>query len=160
MELSEDPKGDWRDEIKLSNNNTMALQEIFPRSSQFVAQSGWIMSRLLSVSSSCTRYQPVAFSFTKLLNVLQRDGTDWVNLFLDDVRDLKRMEERQEHWRLQCASLRAKFFIPLGRFKMYYNGTNHPGLLMASGISINPRSWCHQCTNINTRSGIILIIYE
>ena len=43
MELSEDPKGDWRDEIKLSDNNTLLIQEICPRSSQFVAQSGWIM---------------------------------------------------------------------------------------------------------------------
>ena len=48
------------------------------------------------------------------------------------------------------------FFIPLVRFKLYHNDT----FLMASGISINPRSWCHQCTNIDTRSGIILMIYE
>ena len=46
-----------------------------------------------------------------------------------------------------------KWSISIDRFQFSYNEKFHN--LFATGIPINPQSWCHQCTNIDTRSGII-----
>ncbi len=40
----------------------------------------------------------------------------------------------------------------IDRIDLTYNEKFHH---LDTGIPINPQSWCHQCTNIDTRSGII-----
>ena len=44
-------------------------------------------------------------------------------------------------------------FKHFDRFTLSYNEKFHH--LLDTGIPVNPQSWCHQCTNIDTRSGII-----
>ena len=41
--------------------------------------------------------------------------------------------------------------VLIHRFKLSYNDKYHH--LSSTGIPINPQSWCHQCTKIDTRSG-------
>ena len=44
-------------------------------------------------------------------------------------------------------------FKHFDRFTLSYNEKFHQ--LLDTGIPINPQSWYHQCTKIDTRSGII-----
>ena len=41
--------------------------------------------------------------------------------------------------------------VSIHRFTLSYNDKYHH--LSSTGIPINPQSWCHQCTKIDTRSG-------
>ena len=168
MELSEDPKGDW---IRSSKPCHSVVQVICPRSSQSAVQSGSNTSRSSQLFSFFPRWR----SLKKKLEIpliFFKTHANWQSipllLFLEWWIPLGRLG----NWtlwstkdgngvmptlnfltRLFWLSLRRESYHKrIDRFRLMFNEAFHN--LLDSAIPISPQSWCHQCTSIDTRSGI------